>query len=172
MSTRCIPPFAAGCRSIQVLGAMGKILAALLLLVASLDSQAHELTSTFGDTVQVTTGRSSATVEYCPDNTCEVFSLSGPSAELLIQDFAFAYLLGASEYIYLKEFQSNGGKPQAQAVLSRYREHCSQQSARAAARCIVGFLAKRHPIQASFVRYDEGERNVMPISLTDFRDGT
>ncbi|MGE8224371.1 MAG: hypothetical protein ACN6RK_01175 [Stenotrophomonas sp.] len=151
---------------------MRKILAALLLLTTPLASHAHELTSTFGDTVQVTSSRGSTTVEYCPDNTCEVFTLLGPVAELTIQDFAFAYLLGVSEYIYLEAFQSSGTTPAVQAVLTRYRKHCSQQSSRAAARCIVGFLAKRHPIQASFVRYDEGEHNVVPISLAGYRDGT
>lgn len=151
---------------------MRKLLAALLLLAAPLASHAHELTSVFGDMVQVTSSRGSTTVEYCPDNTCEVFTLSGPSAALSVQDFAFAYLLGVSEYIYLESFQSNGSAPAVQAVLSRYRKHCSQQSARAAARCIVGVLAKQHPIRASFVRYDEGERNVVPISLAGYRDGT
>ncbi|MCF7223794.1 hypothetical protein [Marilutibacter chinensis] len=151
---------------------MKKIFAALLLLAAPPASYAHELTSTFGDLVHVNSSRGSTTVEYCPDNTCEVFALSGPSAAPAVQDFAFAYLLGVSEYIYLEPFQSNGAAPAVQAVLSRYRKQCSQQSARAAGRCIVGVLAKRHPIRASFVRYDEGERNVVPISLAGFRDGT
>jgi hypothetical protein len=122
--------------------------------------------------VQATSSRESTTVEYCPDNTCEVFFLSGPSAALPVQDFAFAYLLGVSEYIYLEAFQSNGSAPVVQAVLSRYRKHCPQQTTNAAARCIVGLLARRHPIQASFVRYDEGERNVVAISLAGYRDDT
>jgi hypothetical protein len=151
---------------------MRKILAALFLFSAPLASHAHELASSFGDMVQVTSIRGSTTVEYCPDNTCEAFTLSGPSAALTIQDFAFAYLLGVSDYIHLEPFRSNPFEPSVQSVLSRYRKQCSQRSERAAARCIVGVLAKRHPIRASFVRYDEGERNAVPISLAGFRDGT
>ncbi|MFC5577018.1 hypothetical protein ACFPOA_03180 [Lysobacter niabensis] len=151
---------------------MRKILAALLLSVVSLTSNAHELTSALGDSVQVSSKGSSTTVEYCPDNTCEVFTLSGASTSLPIQDFAFVYLFGVSEYIYLEPFQSNESSPAVQTVLARYRSDCPQQSARTAARCIVSLLAKRHAIQASFVRYDEGERNVVPISLTGYRHGT
>jgi len=125
-----------------------------------------------GDSVRVSSKRGSTTVEYCPDNTCEVFVLLGASASLPVQDFAFVYLLGVSEYIYLEPFQSNESSPAVRAVLARYRSHCPQQPARTAARCVVGLLAKRHAIRASFVRYDEGERNVVPISLAGYRHGT
>jgi hypothetical protein len=151
---------------------MREIVAALLLLVAPLAAHAHELTSALGDAVRVSSKGGSTTVEYCPDNTCEVFALSGPSASLPIQDFAFVYLLGISEYIYLEPFQSNDSSPAIRAVLARYRRDCPQQSARVAAQCVVSLLAKRHAIQASFVRYDEGERNVVPISLAGYRHGT
>jgi hypothetical protein len=152
---------------------MGKLLASLLLALTPALSGAHELVSALGsDTVAVSSQGGATTVEYCPDNTCEVFVLSGASAPLPAQDFAFAYLLGVSGYIYLEPLQSGAAPPPVQAFLGRYRPHCPQPSTRQAARCIVGVLAKKHPVRASFVRYDEGERNVVPISLKAFRDGT
>jgi hypothetical protein len=151
---------------------MRQIFAALLLSVASMASHAHEVTAALGDAVRVSSKHGSTTVAYCPDNTCEVFALSGASSSRPIQDFAFAYLFGVSEYVYLEPFQSSGSSPAVRAVLARYHRDCPQQSARAAARCVVCLLAKRHAIQASFVRYDEGERNVVPISLAGYRHGT
>jgi hypothetical protein len=151
---------------------MREILAALVLLVAPLSSHAHELTSALGDAVRVSSNGGSTAVEYCPDNTCEVFELSGASASLPIQDFALVYLFGISEYVYLEPFQSNDSSPAIRAVLARYQSDCPHQSARVSARCVASLLAKRHAIRASFVRYDEGERNVVPIPLAGHRHGT
>ena len=151
---------------------MRNILAAVLLISAPMVCQAHELGATFGDSVTISSKGDLATVEYCPDNTCEVFSLRASYAALPLQDFAFAYLLGVSEYIYLKDFRANTNSPATRAVLGRYRSHCQQSITRVAARCIVGYLARKYPIRASFVRYDEGERNVVPIPLGDHRHGT
>jgi hypothetical protein len=152
---------------------MRKILVAFLLAATpAAVAHAHELGATFGDAVEVSYTGDETIVEYCPDNTCEVFALRGSSASLQLQDFAFAYLLGVSEYIYLMPFQAGAESPGTQAVLGRYHTTCPQLSAQEAARCVVGYLARKHPIQASFVRYDEGERNVVPIPLSGYRDGT
>ena len=151
---------------------MRNIIAAIVVSIACAAAHGHELTSAFPDTVQVSTKGTTITVEYCPDNTCEIFTLSGQPASLPLQDFAFAYLFGVSEYVYLEPFQSNSSSLAVRTVLGRYGNDCPQQPARAAARCVVGLLAKRHAIQASFVRYDEGERNVVPISLAGHRHGT
>lgn len=152
---------------------MGKLLASLLLVLSPSLSGAHELVSALGrDSVAVTSNSGTTTVEYCPDNTCEVFVLAGASALLPAQDFALAYLLGVSGYIYLEPLQSGPAPPPIKAFLGRYRRECPQATTRLAARCIVGVLAKRHAVKACFVRYDEGERNVVPIPLEAFRDGT
>ncbi|MGA0611780.1 hypothetical protein [Caldimonas sp. KR1-144] len=151
---------------------MRKIIAALAISIASTAVYGHELTSVFPDTVQVYTKGETTTVEYCPDNTCEVFTLSGRSASLPLQDFVLAYLYGVSDYVYLKAFQSNSSSPSVRSVLAKYRRDCPQPSTHAAARCVVTLLAKRHAIRATFVRYDEGERNVVPIPLDGYRHGT
>lgn len=151
---------------------MKRIIAAIAVSTACMAAHGHELASAFPDNVQVSTKGTMTTVEYCPDNTCEVFTLSGRAASIPLQDFVFAYLFGVSEYVYLEPFQSNSSSPAVRTVLGRYRSDCPQQPARAAARCVVGLLAKRHAIQANFVRYDEGQRNVVPIPLAGYRHGS
>ena len=157
---------------VQALGAMRKIIVAIAVSIICACAYGHELASAFPDSVQVSSEGTTTTVEYCPDNTCEVFTLSGQSASLPLQDFAFAYLYGVSDYVYLETFQSDSSSKSVQTVLGRYKSDCPQQPARAAARCVVGLLAERYAIQASFIRYDEGERNVVPISLAGYRHGT
>ncbi len=135
-------------------------------------SIAHELTDALGSDVAIVKTSKAVSVKYCPDNTCEVFTLKGSGAEKPIQDFAFAYLFSISDYIYLERFRTEEKSLNVQGVLSRYRSDCTQAQEKAAARCIVGLLAKRHPIQASFVRFDEGKNKSSPISLGAYRHGT
>lgn len=151
---------------------MKTLLVGLILSLSPMTIQAHELKSALGDAIRMSTRGDSTIVEYCPDNTCEVFTLAGASASTPLQDFAFAYLFSISKYAYLERFQSQGTAPAVRAVLARYRDPCPQRSSQAAARCIVGLLARRHAIRASFVRYDEGRRNATPISLARYRHGT
>ena len=90
----------------------------------------------------------------------------------MLQDFAYAYLLGASSYIYLKQFQADTDSTATKSVLGRYSSRCPQEPLAQAARCIVMYLMDKHPIRVSFVRYDEGERNVVPIAPEEFWHGT
>ena len=151
---------------------MQKLVGGVLLSLLSPLCGAHELTTAFPDNVRVIRSSEEISVEYCPDNTCEVFATSDTKASSALQDFTYAYLLGVSSYIYLEPFQSSTSSKSSTAVLTRYRAECPQESIRGASRCIVGLLAKRHMIRASFVRYDEGRRNVVPVSLRPFTHGT
>jgi hypothetical protein len=150
-----------------------KTLAALAAsFLFSLASYAHELTDALGSDVALVKTSKVVSVKYCPDNTCEVFSLKDVGAENPIQDFAFAYLFSVSDYIYLEHFQAAGKSPSVQSVLSRYRSECTQSQEKLAARCVVSLLVNRYPITASFVRYDEGKKKSSPISLGAYRRGT
>ena len=131
----------------------------------------HELSDALGKDVAVSKTSKAVRVEYCPDNTCEVFSLKGKES-VSLQDFAFVYLFSVSEYIYLQRFQAEQNAPYVQSVLSKYRTECPQSSEQVVARCVVSVLAKRYPIKASFVRYDEGTKNTSSISLGAYRRGT
>ena len=149
---------------------MKSLLIATLLAAAPLASQTHELGVTFGDAIKVFTKGGQVTVEYCPDNTCEAFALRGARSTSVVQDFAFVYLLGISDSYELQSFQAAAAESSSvRSVLARYQKHFPQPSPREAARCVVGHLARKHAVQASFVRYDEGSRNVVPIPLDAYR---
>ena len=151
---------------------MRSILATVVLLLFASCVSSHELTDSFPRDTQVTVETESVTVEYCPDNTCDAFTIDDPMGSEVLQDFAYAYLLGTSSYIYLKQFQADAGSTATKSVLARYKSHCPQEPLAQAARCIVMYLMDKHSIRVSFVRYDEGERNVMPIAPEDFWHGT
>ena len=156
----------------QALGAMKSILTAVSLLLCASCVSAHELTDSFPRDTQVTVEAESVTVEYCPDNTCDVFAIDDPTGSEVLQDFAYAYLLGASPYIYLQQFQADADSTATRSVLGRYSAHCPQEPLVQSARCVVMYLIDKHPIRVSFVRYDEGERNVVPIAPEEFWHGT
>src|SRR5690606_2973008 len=97
---------------------------------------AHEFTDSFPRDTQVTAASESVTVDYCPDNTCDTFTIDDPMGSEVLQDFAFAYLLGASSYIYLKQFQADTDSAATKSVLGRYSAHCPQEPLARAARCV------------------------------------
>jgi hypothetical protein len=147
------------------------IVALLLSLIGVHASAAHELVAALGPDVAVSYKGETATVEYCPDNTCEVFTLKSNEPLGLVQDFAFAYLFAYSSYAYLKGFQSSPQTEPVLSVLARYRESCSRRSSEEAAKCVVAWVAMHHDVQAHFVRFDEGKRHSTPISLAAYRRG-
>jgi hypothetical protein len=151
---------------------MTSILVTVSLLLCASYVSAHELTDSFPRDTQVTIRTDSIAVEYCPDNTCDLFTLDDPAGSQVLQDFAYAYLLGASTYIYLKPFQADVDSSATKSVLGRYSSHCPQEPLVQAARCVITYLLDKHPIRVSFVRYDEGERNVVPIAPEEFWHGT
>jgi hypothetical protein len=151
---------------------MRSIFATVALLLCTSCISAHELTDSFPRDTQVIVQTDSITVEYCPDNTCNSFTIDDPAGSEVLQDFAYAYMLGASSYIYLKQFQTDTDSTATKSVLRRYNAHCPQEPLAQAARCIVMYLMDKHPIRVSFVRYDEGERSVVPITQEDFSHGT
>ena len=151
---------------------MKSILVVVSLLLCASSVFAHELTDSFPRDTQVIVEAESVTVEYCPDNTCDVFTIDDPSGAEVLQDFAYAYLLGASTYIYLKPFQAHTDSTTTKTVLGRYSAHCPEDSLTQVARCVITHLIDKYPIRVSFVRYDEGERNVVPISPEEFWHGT
>lgn len=145
---------------------MKKVFVALVFLMGiAATAKELELTRAVGPLVEVTNKGTAVSVEYCPDNTCESFALIGGPPDAL-SDFALAYFYGVSAYSYLAELQSRSDLPEVKALIRRYAALCPQPSQRDATRCIAAArLAKKHRIKATFVRYDEGRKNVTPITL-------
>jgi hypothetical protein len=144
---------------------MKNLIAVAILLFPPSLVYAHELVSAFQGEISVSTADGISTVEYCPDNTCEVFVLVGGSGPEILQDFAFAYLFGFSQYNYLQSFRADTQSSATQAVFARYRSYCPSISQTDTARCIFRHLLSKYEISATFVRYDEGKRSIEPIDL-------
>ena len=139
------------------------------LLLLPICSLAEIPIASGGPTVSVK--QSGRLVEYCPDNTCEVFSLrSGKDTASSLTDFAFAYLFAVSDYVYLAEFQSRTDLQEVTQLLRRYKSNCPQAAQKAAARCVAAWLAAKHPIRVTFVRFDEGRKYSEPVSLKALRN--
>ncbi len=142
-----------------------KTIAALVLCFAFSSSFAHELADEFPDMISVSSTAGHIVVEYCPDNTCEVFTAAGPADIQEIQDFAYVYLFTKSTYNYLQQFRQRGRSGRVGAVLDRYSAGCQQVQAQEAARCVLSRLAAKYEIRVEFVRYDEGGRHAGLVEL-------
>jgi len=106
-------------------------------------------------------------LEFCPDYTCDAFvsSASVPPAEL--RDFAYLYIYYFSDFVYLPDWRSQPeAKSTAMRVLSNpeYR-NCKKQSDQETARCVLLERSGGGRIKLIFVRYDENERNVVPLDI-------
>jgi len=106
-------------------------------------------------------------LEFCPDNTCHGFVAKGGVAVTTLKDSAYLYVYFFSDYTYLEDWRAtDGARSTAERVLSKpdYRS-CKKDTSRESARCVLLDLAHSGRIKLIFVRYDEGQRNVVPEDL-------
>jgi hypothetical protein len=108
-------------------------------------------------------------IEFCPDNTCDFFLARRKIASESLKDFAFIYEYFFSDYYVLEEWR-RGEEPgkRAQRILSSpaYKS-CAGRTDEESARCVLRLLSREGQIRLYFVRYDEGERNVVPVKLEE-----
>jgi len=107
------------------------LLSFLLLGLALGETGSEELLhQVLGDTIKVQADMTGATVEYCPDNTCEVFRGQGEKKKLPVSDFAYLYLYYVSDYVMLLEVRkSHEARHAAEQLLNRIgKSTCDQGS--------------------------------------------
>lgn len=122
------------------------------------------LKKSFGDSVKVQKSPS-LVVEYCPDNTCEIFKSTNAQAQGQVSDFAYLYLYFVSKYYYLNDWKKLlETKTVAIDILKRYRQ-CPETTEPVWASCVLKSLSDKHSIRPAFVRYDEHVRDEEPIDL-------
>jgi len=123
------------------------------------------LTSAFPKSVTIK--KNGHLLEFCPDNTCDGFVSSSdvPVAEL--RDFAYLYIYYFSDFTYLSGWRnSKEARNAAERVLSKSEYgDCKGKSARQTARCALLGLTRKGRIKLIFVRYDENQRNVVPVDI-------
>lgn len=134
--------------------------------IADTDS-AELLTQMLGDVISVRVQSTGAVVEFCPDNTCEVFQSLGKQNKSPVAHFAYLYLYYVSDYAVLSEVRkSPEAKRAAERLLSQIGKHaCASSSQIETIKCVLRHLAKQHSISLTFVRYDEQVRSAGPMDL-------
>jgi|SRR5579863_2997703 len=118
-------------------------------------------------------------LEFCPDGTCDAFAASGPVSVATLKDFAYLYVYFFSDYTFLDDWRGKAAsKSTAERVLSKPAyQKCERDDSREAARCVLLDLSREGRIKLLFIRYDEGQRNVVHEDITKelsqkARDGT
>ena len=105
-------------------------------------------------------------VRYCPDNTCDVFEAGkGHTAE--VEDFALVYLWYVSEFYPLSAWRKGPAPARLHSVVEEHSVSCPPSGETSRAKCALLDLAKVGAIQLSFVRYDEGAENKVPLQLSE-----
>lgn len=123
------------------------------------------LASAFPDSLRIKNhGR---LLEFCPDGTCDGFVVSGTMPISTLKDFAYLYEYYFSDYTFLDEWRGSAkAKNTAESVLSKPEySGCKGDVGREAARCVLLSLSRGGRVKLIFVRYDEGERNVVRRDL-------
>ena len=124
----------------------------------------QSLQKVFGESVAVKKN-GSLIIEFCPDNTCEIFRTPNTNALEPISDFAYLYLFFVSQYYYLTDWKKN---PEAKIIaidiLKRNRA-CPETQEKAWGNCVLKSLSSKHSIKVAFVRYDEQVRSEESINL-------
>ena len=123
------------------------------------------LTNTFPNTVEIK--NNARLLEFCPDGTCDGFVVTGSMPVATLRDFAFLYEYFFSDYAYLGAWRAQqDARNAAGRVLSKeeYRD-CKHDTDQQTARCVLSNLSRNGRVRLIFVRYDEGERNVVRMDL-------
>jgi hypothetical protein len=105
-----------------------------------------------------------AVVEYCPDDTCTRFILAGGDSLAALHDFAFLYLALVQQYD-IEQTRGPAGERYFDGMIRRRRGACAGADETALARCILGAMARRYPVQGYISRLDEGWRRSEPFDL-------
>jgi hypothetical protein len=126
-----------------------------------------QVTGTFPKSIELK--KNGRLLEFCPDNTCHGFSASENVPVATLKDFAFLYIYFFSDYYSLPEWRDKAEvKDTAERVLSEPEYHtCKKESSRESARCVLLDLSRNGRIKLLFVRYDEGQRNVVRESISE-----
>jgi hypothetical protein len=108
-------------------------------------------------------------LEFCPDGTCDGFETSGNVSAATLRDFAYLYVYFFSDYTFLGDWRdSEEAKKTAERVLAQPEYlTCKNADRRGTARCVLRQLSRNGRIRLIFVRYDEGQRNVVRENIAE-----
>ena len=156
-----------------------RVLIVLLILVVAFvsvrgiaamgeDSPLHEIQKSFPDSIHmgVDVQRS---IEFCPDNTCDLFTANQKVPVEILEDFAYLFLYFFSDYYVLDEWRSREESVLvARRILSKAPyQVCRIGNEEESARCLLRHLSEKNQIQLYAVRYDEKTRSLVHQNVFD-----
>jgi hypothetical protein len=108
-------------------------------------------------------------VQYCPDNTCDLLKFSTSLNEKDLERLVLGYFVYISSYIYLKEWQENAREDEEIQSEIRYliNEECPKRGGKQLVECRLRELMSIEKLTVFHIRYDEGIRSAVRVYLDD-----
>ena len=132
----------------------------------SLADPLQEISKSFPDTITIKeNGKKS--IEFCPDNTCDLFVAKKKVSVDVIKDFSYLYIYFFSDYYALDDWRkSKSATFIADKILKKPNyQLCKNGDQRQKARCLLRYLYKKNQIEVHAVRYDENIRSTEKINI-------
>lgn len=123
-----------------------------------------DLAQLIGSDISTEHSHGTVVVSYCPDNTCESFSMPEAYPEEKLNDFVLLYLYYVSDYQSLATIRKNIQYAQIKKVLQKNLTH-DQDKSDNAVKPVLKNLASTYSINMQFIRYDEKQKNTKKVDI-------
>ncbi len=124
------------------------------------------LSSDFGSAITLNAS-GSISIEYCPDNTCQLFTAKKSVTEKELKDFVYLYMYFFSDFNSLKEWRTKANS--VETLRGIFNEsgnlRCTSKVEVDIARCILKKLSTEKKIQIYDIRYDEGKKHKTLVNI-------
>lgn len=125
-------------------------------------SPLQEIQKSFPDSIHMGVD-GERSIEFCPDNTCDLFTANQKVPLETLEDFAYLFVYFFSDYYVLDQWR---GREESMLVagriLSKAAYHvCKMGTEEESARCLLRHLSEKNQIQLYAVRYDEKTRGLV-----------
>ena len=121
------------------------------------------------DSVKLIKENGEDAIEFCPDNTCELFVAKKEVSEEALKDFFYLYVYFVSDYYVLDEWRKQKNSAIiAKTILSKQKyKNCNEKTNVEKVHCLLEYLAKGDNISLYDVRYDENYRSKEKKELSE-----
>ncbi|MBI4710703.1 MAG: hypothetical protein HY759_06360 [Nitrospirae bacterium] len=156
------------CRSLIILSALLFVFIGCTEQKTNLESKQDsyiDLTRLLGADISTTIKNGIITIEYCPDNTCESFSMPRGNPKEKLIDFVYLYLYFISDYHVLDDFRKKIKLEQVTKIIQHNIQDINKQTLLKNAKDVMKTLVDKYQIKGKFVRYDEFKRNEVDIDI-------
>lgn len=119
--------------------------------------------------VVVERGNNYWSVNYCPDNTCDLIQVSTSLKEDEVRSLALGFFIYFSGYIYLNQWQEEARRNESMQMELRLLStpRCHFRDGKQLVKCRFRELASKGKLKVFFVRFDEGKRSAKQLRLSD-----